>query len=222
MKDITATINKLWSNKQTHALMVLGIYVLLILIFFVIYIVAIKLTPLVPISKADKTIKEITVEDIQKTLLNNNYEYYYQIETIDGLVTYKGTKTSTNEEGYKETALGSTRYYIEEGLIYEIRLNELFPLVDLYTGVDYYLINLPDLFKLIDRVEPKVNIKEKKTYEYNIIYNDEPLIMTISFKDLTSATINIVNDNYHYTLEYSKIREVDEPDSSQYKLSNQS
>ena len=218
MKEIMGVFNKLWNNKNTHALTVLGIYILVIIFFFIIYLAIIKFSPYVP--QPEETIKKITVKNVQDKLLNNNYEYYYQIETINGLVTYKGTKTSKYEEGYRETSLGSTRYYIEEGLIYEIRLNELLPLVNLYTGIDYYLITLSDLFNLINQVKPTT--QEQNTYEYNVVYNDQTLIIKINFKDLTEVTINIINDDYHYSLEYNKIGEIDELNLPQYVLSNQS
>lgn len=223
MKIDQAKIKKLWDNKQTKALITLGIYTVVLIVLFIIYYLSGKYGPAYQPVKEETIIKEETIKAVTEGLLKNNYQYNYQITSGLDTITYKGIRTAKDEEGYKETAKGVVKYYIdlELNLIYELRINQLYPLTDLYLEVDYSLINFNDLVKRLDHEQAKITTNDNlKTYQYQVIDNENIWEVEVIFADQKEVQIIIKTNDQQYQLEYSKIGEIDDINRSQYYLAN--
>ncbi|MBE6154937.1 MAG: hypothetical protein E7163_05165 [Firmicutes bacterium] len=149
------------------------------------------------------------IKELRDNLLNSNYDYNFEIIDDAEKYVFEGNKNNTINQGYKTTKDGIVKYYIQDGIIYELLngekvLNE--NLLDEneknYINVEYFL-NLIDISKLN-------NIPCNCLYDiYN--YKDDLINCTIYFAkfleeaDNSITNITITSENYSYTLTFRNV-----------------
>lgn len=196
--------NSFWQTERGKSLIKLGLWLI-----FILAIIIFAYT-----NKNDETVNNVNKEIEEKetyefkkydemidSLLNSNYEFNYDIVIDKNNYLFNGTKCNNEVLGYKESNMGIVKYYISDNT-YQVILNNLVPIENLYENIDTNYLDLNILFN---------NLNE---YLYNIEKNEDTRVITYKKEgyqvkvttNLDNVTnINIVVDNNTYNLSYNVV-----------------
>jgi len=208
---------KLWNNKRTHAALVLGMWGLFLLFVVIISFIGGEATQNnhnneyqnKPVEEEKAVFKDYQV--MQSELLNSDYNYEYVITSGENKIIYKGTKTSINEVGYRETATETIKYQIDDTGFYKVLMDELHAYDKLFENVNESYIDLEYIFNEINNQSVASEIvEENRTFKYNYMIED------ITYDVVVTTDLNNINkievrfDNNYYELKYSEIAKTNE------------
>ncbi len=196
---------KLWYNKRTHAMMVLGVYFVFIAILLLIINIAPKTEKKVPTNNQRE---QITITDLQTSLINSDYNFTYEITQNGNKTLFKGLSKNNQVEGYKETNTEIIKYEIIDDISYKV-LGEDKSEYNIYENVNADYLDLAYIYNLTLPLT-SVNIinGEIKTFEYkDVNIKDERKInIVISSKNNLITNINIKDDVNEYNLSFDIIK----------------
>lgn len=145
--------------------------------------------------------EDVTYKDKQEKLLNEDYNFEYDI-TGEINVKYTGTKRGSMIEGYKEDSLGIKKYSIIDGTNYLIEMNESTVYDNLYEGLDALLFNFEIMFSNLNTKMAKITNEEGiKTYYYENVdgYN---YLITLNDDHITNIKIDNTSLTYDFSFTY--------------------
>lgn len=143
---------------------------------------------------------EVTYLDMQKKLYEGNYTFSYKISGVIN-VNFEGEKLDNKITGYKETEESTIKYEIEDGKIYEIKLNSKKEYNDLYKDINATFFDYKTMFDSLNSKSSSMKKEDsQKEYTYTNIdgYNYSILI-----KENNITNIKITNENITYDLTFN-------------------
>lgn len=205
-------IMQLWHNKRTHAVMVLGLWMIFLLFVMVIAFISGETTKTTPLpSETLKEEEKVVFKDykeMQNDILTNDYSYEYNITVGDYKVNYKGTKKGDVEEGYRENAEETIKYQIDATGLYKVLMDELHAYDKLFVNVNESFIDLKYIFELINNQSVTSEELEKtKVYSYSFILDEITYEMKVTTNTENIKEINIKFDDNEYKLMYNVLNE---------------
>lgn len=201
---------EIWKNQRTRSAIFLFIWVIFIAFVFVWYAIPYER------DKANYTSNEMVednvsesedvyFEDFKKSLQRYNFNYVYTVTTIEGKVIYKGTMRGNETIGYKESSLGIEKYYVNGVQIYKDVLGEKVLVTDKDINVYNGYLSVDKIMELIQGEE---YIQNGNEYDFQI----GDVYVKINVANDNIATIEVIEGNSNYLLEFSNVNEVDELD----------
>lgn len=201
-------INNLWQNKRARSAIFLLFWVAFIVYLFVAYAIPYEK------EKANNTVtnevlednegnEEIYFSDLKLSLLRYNFNYVYTVTTLDEKIIYKGTMLGNETTGYKESALGIEKYYLNGMQIYKDVLGEKVLQLDKTTNVYNSYLSVDYIMDLIEGKEAIINDNQ---YDFQI----DSVYVKISIANDNIAKIEVIDGNNNYLLEFSNVNEVNE------------
>lgn len=144
-------------------------------------------------------------------LVDSDYEFSYLITKGNEKIKFDGTKTSLVIEGYKQDSNGIIKYKIEKNKTYQILIDKVVEISNLYENIDSSLLDLNYVVGLLNNEpEDDIIITEEElitTYSYNLTKDEEELEITVIENNDAIEEINIRRSNETYTLMYEIIEE---------------
>ena len=136
--------------------------------------------------------KFLTYDEMQHNLLNNNYEFVYNIKTTELNYIFTGTKCNNNYTVFKENGDTITKYNYKSNEIPN----------DIYENIDSNFLNIDVLFENLKNYLYKI---EKNGDTRNITYDKDgyQVIVKTNLENITN--INIINEDIFYNLEFMNI-----------------
>lgn len=177
---------KIWQNKQKRA------FIFLIFWFFF-FLIIISLSSI----KVDHHDDIITYEDMQKELINNDYDYQYIIKINDVLIKCTGSKKDAIDEGIKETNTEVIKYKYDGEKYYKIVLDQEIE-YNYLEDINADLINYQTLFNYLNKCKYVLN-------DNNYKYNDNKYEYQIIIDSNHIKEIKINNDYESYNLTFTNI-----------------
>lgn len=196
-------IKKLWNNKQTHALIVLGMW----LTFFALVFVVLGIMSL--FTSDEKNLNEnksVSVVEKLDELNYYDYDYEYIINDNNSIYSYKGEKTIEKNIGYYESLNGIVKYEISDGKVYKINNELKEESSEIITSKDYYYTNLVNIKNLVRFYENDVKKIDDK-YILDVNTNDAKYYFEFTFDNDNIKEIKITVDNTSYELDYKNVKE---------------
>lgn len=144
--------------------------------------------------------RAISYFEKQKKLYSSKYEFSY---------TYKGEKNinfygevdAGNVDGFKETDAELIHYTIENGVVYQKKMDEKVVIENLYEGMDASLFDLKGLFDKLNANNATIESgDDKKTYSYKL--DDYSYKVTTNREAITKIDISSEVDYYEFNFEY--------------------
>lgn len=200
-------LKKINKNPRWHSLMVLIIWIISLgILMSIVSIINLIDKPTVKNHNTEEKIKEdvttISYEDKWQSLLNDNYVFNFTITNNTEIIKYNGIKKDNVINGYKEDKNKIIKYKIQNGLTYEILLNNEKIINNLYDFIDPFYIDVTYIYELIKNR----SVEENEIDNINILeYNIEDLKITIKENDKEIINILIDKLNISYNLEFKKI-----------------
>ena len=152
-------------------------------------------------SSDDKTVsaevKSLTYLEKQEKIYNGSYDFIFKI-TGETEVNYSGSFSNDVVEGYKESKISTLKYRIENGVTYEINLDEKKEITDLYAGLDASLFDFKTMFDKLNSKSTSIDRStEYKTYTYE---NVDGYKYVVTMNDTEITKINISNESLNYEM----------------------
>lgn len=192
---------KTWNTPKGRAgikLMFYGIFII-----FIILIIFIKRDSTPSVYKASYKSIKLTYEEKKAKLLDNNYEFKYNITLQSGeKIKYYGYKNLNIESGYKESDNTIIKYLKENDVIYKIGLENKEEFTDLYAKINADYLNVNYIYNLINDLSFQINDKE---YIYTL---DNNISIVVKTNDINISKITINDNSNYYELEFSNIGKV--------------
>ncbi len=167
-KTTESTFSKLWNNKRTHALMVLGVW-------FIFFFVIILLMNGLSSNQRPKEIIPLETKWIE--LKKNNYSFVYRISINNEISIYSGEQNDKIVMGLKDTNSGTMKYYIDDNIYYKVLLDNYEVIDNVYENVDINLINVNYIYDLIKDISENkignVTTYNLDNYSIEVTENDE-------------------------------------------------
>ena len=153
-------------------------------------------------NNSEETYTFVLFKDMITKLLEGNYEYSFNIVNNATTYVFNGIQCNNISLGYKETSDGIIKYYVDENNTYQVILDELLPITNLYEGID---INYLDLDMLFNNLNEYLYTVEKNNATRTITYNKEgyQVVVMTDLKNITN--INITSDIGVYNLDFRMI-----------------
>lgn len=207
---------KCWENQRSHALIVLMIWI----VFLTILMGMVSITNLLIGDKSPETnmvekkseAEESTSKMIKSYydklhhLMTSDYEFIYSIMKNREKIKFEGIKLSSTIVGYKQDALGIVKYKIENKKIYQILIDNVIEITNLYEDIDASLLDLNYIIGLLDQVaENDVIITEEELitkHAYNLTQDEEELEIIVVENEENIEEIQINRNNEVYQLQY--------------------
>lgn len=199
-------LKKCWKHPRWHSLMVLIIWIVsLTLLMGIVTIVNQFSSPKDATKKEIPKTNEVSYEVKWNRFSKEDYSFKYIVSTSEGTVKYKGTVTDEITTGYRERADGIIRYSIEDGIVYEILMEEKKEWNSLYENIDSDFVNLSYLEDFIQNIPASasdiVEEDKKTTYEYTVI--EENLKIVVITDEVQIESITIIKGNETYELSFA-------------------
>lgn len=209
-------LKKCWENQRIRALMVLMIWILsLALLMGIVYVSSMvmnheekepKIEEKQPVEEKAET--TISYNEKLQRLINGEYEFTYNITKNNGKVQFKGTKTISTIEGYKQDNSGIIKYKIENKKVYQIFIDQVVEITNLYEDIDASLLDLSYVTSLLNQVrENNVIVTEEERitkHIYNLTEGEEELEVIVVENEKSIEEIRISRNNEIYQLQYQE------------------
>lgn len=188
----------MWATTKGKAILKLGMWTIFLGILSILLLFS---------NNSPETIKKPDTEKITFTeenkllqeLENLDYQYQITITKQEDITTYNGEKKNNLEIGYRESKIGIIKYKIQEGITYQILLEEEAPYNDLYQEEDLSYIKIEEIVSLIDN-------QKKEEIFYNdrkkSIYKLENVLIEIESSPEKILQINIQTNTKNYKINY--------------------
>ena len=209
-------LKKCWENQRIHALMVLMIWVLsLTLLMGIVYVSSIVMNheekePKIEEKKSveEKTETTISYNEKLQRLINGEYEFTYNITKNNEKIKFEGEKQNSVIEGYKQDNSGIIKYKIENKKVYQILIDQVVEITNLYEDIDASLLDLSYVIGLLDQVEENdiITTEEELTtkHAYNLTQDEEELEIIVVENKTSIEEIRISRNNEIYQLQYQE------------------
>lgn len=151
----------------------------------------------------------LTIETISKyqEYLSNTYDYKCEISINKEKYIYSGTKTKSENKGFKESSSGIIKYLIDSTGSYEETTTEKKIINNLYEGIEENYLNPIYILNLIKSLEI---IRDRECDCVYPVYkaNDAKNIYRISVlnKEITNISITALDFSYLYTLSFENVK----------------
>lgn len=209
-------LKKCWENQRIHALMVLMIWILsLALLMGIVYVSSMVMNP--QEKKAEIEEKQPVEENRETTisyneklqrLINGEYEFIYNITKNKEKIRFEGEKQNSVIEGYKQDTSGIVKYKIENKKVYQILIDQVVEITNLYEDIDASLLDLSYVIGLLDQVEENdiITTEEELTtkHAYNLTQDEEELEIIVVENKTSIEEIRISRNNEIYQLQYQE------------------
>ena len=202
------TFKELWANKQTKAIIKLGMWFAFFFFLFLILSI-ISLFTDEPIPKDVDKKNEIIEEKVEANIINllnklnsSNYSYEYKIVNENDSYIYSGTKDNDTNSGFYQKNNDIYKYQVIEGIFYKVNNGELTDEIIL-NEMDQPYLKLDNIISTIKTYEENNRvIIENDVYTYNVSAN---YIISIEKVGNNINNINIKVDNTEYIMNFKNI-----------------
>ena len=168
---------KCWKNPRWHSLMVLIIWIVSLSLLMGVVTIINEFKPQEKREnyKIEETQKGINYKEKLQDLLSDEYLMSFIVTKNDNTIKYEGTDHNEVVNGYKEDASGITKYRIENGILYEVILDQVTEIESIYEEINSKFLDRTTLIAYIleNEEEGIIDNKETSTYEYNLRYKEE-------------------------------------------------
>lgn len=202
-------IVKCWKHPRWHSLMVLVIWIVALTILMgVVSIINIFSSPKEPIQmKTQQESSSISYEEKLQDLLSDEYLMSFIVTKNDNSIKYEGNEHNEVVNGYKEDANRITKYRIENGIFYEVILDQVTEIESIYEEIIPDFLDRKTLISLILEAEEEKDIDNQDTsnYVYDFLYKEEMIKIKVETKEfIEQITIESENENYQLTFSKNK------------------
>ena len=200
-----------FQTERGKAAIKLGLWMVVIFILIAIVLFSERQNIVAPSDEEDNPVEQpaetydfANYNDMQTSLLNNNYEYVYTITSGDTKYIFTGMKSDGKEIGFKEDVNGIIKYFIDATGTYQLMLDTAELYTDLYSGIDSSYLDISVLFENLSEFLYSV---EKDGSIRTISYDKEGYQVTVITDTKNITNINVVTDTTNYELEFTKVGE---------------
>lgn len=199
---------KCWKNPRWHSLMVLIIWIVSLSLLMGVVTIINEFKPQEKREnyKIEETQKGINYKEKLQDLLSDEYLMSFIVTKNDNTIKYEGTEHNEVVNGYKEDASGITKYRIENGILYEVILDQVTEIESIYEEINSEFLDRTTLIAYIleNEEEGIIDNKETSTYEYNLRYKEEKISINVVETKEFIEQITIESENENYQLTFSK------------------
>ena len=199
---------KCWKNPRWHSLMVLIIWIVSLSLLMGVVTIINEFKPQEKREnyKIEETQKGINYKEKLQDLLSDEYLMSFIVTKNDNTIKYEGTDHNEVVNGYKEDASGITKYRIENGILYEVILDQVTEIESIYEEINSKFLDRTTLIAYIleNEEEGIIDNKETSTYEYNLRYKEEKISINVVETKEFIEQITIESENENYQLTFSK------------------
>ena len=196
-----------WKTDKGNSLIKLVLWLLFVL--FLVMVFAFNENKIEK-NEEEKKVEEQVVEteifkpydEMQKNILSNGYQYTYEIIGTDFKFTYTGSVCNNKNIGFKESNAEIIKYFIKDGMHYQVKLDTLEQINNLYENIDSSFLDINLLFNNLKNNLYKV-IKSGDTRTIN--YNKDGYQVSVNTSLDNITQINIESDNIKYNLYFANI-----------------
>ncbi len=198
-KESITKFKMLWNNKQTRAIIKLGLYMLFVISLCILVIITNKYK----VNNPPIENKKITFGEMQNNLINSDYEYNFEILLNKEKIIFEGKKENGVNTGYKKTSSELIEYYIDNTGIYSVNIDQKTLDESIFENIKYDYFDLQKLFKLLELVSPNIEYHEEiVTYVYNINTSDEVSTIKVDTNQIQIESIEIRTLNNEYFMNF--------------------
>ncbi len=199
---------KCWKNPRWHSLMVLIIWIVSLSLLMGVVTIINEFKPQEKREnyKIEETQKGINYKEKLQDLLSDEYLMSFIVTKNDNTIKYEGTEYNEVVNGYKEDVSGITKYRIENGILYEVILDQVTEIESIYEEIISEFLDRNTLIAYIleNEEEGIIDNKETSTYEYNLRYKEEKISINVVETKEFIEQITIESENENYQLTFSK------------------
>lgn len=202
MKEIRDFVKELRKTTRGKAIIKLSIWLIL---FAVIMLTLNIVSMFIPQNNNSNPVPEkVNIINILNNLSTSNYDFTYNIVTLDNKYLFEGSIYNDMEKGYKETNGNIIKYQIEDNESYQMIGDYYEPISDVYENID---INYLKPNKIVELISDKNYSNNENEYSY--IFDNITITFTIENKIIYSIKINTV-EGLSYEITIKNINNVNE------------
>lgn len=200
-------LKQCWKHPRWHSLMVLIIWIIaLALLMGVVSILNLFSSPKETIRETKQDNSGLSYEEKWKKFENNDYTYTYTITQNEEMIKYEGNVKEGINSGYRERKDGIIRYSIENGIVYEVLMNDKKEIQTLYENVEATLLNPISIYEIIKTISAEdtdiLEEKEQTTYDYRTQIEEENIKIQVIADNTKIKNITIEKINETYKLDF--------------------
>lgn len=202
-------LKQCWKHPRWHSLMVLIIWIIaLALLMGVVSILNLFSSPKETIKETKQENSGLSYKEKWEKFENNDYTYTYTITQNEEMIKYEGNVKEGINSGYRERKDGIIRYYIENGMVYEVVVNDKKEIQTLYENVEATLLNPISIYEIIKTISAEdtdiLEEKEQTTYDYNMKIEEEVVKLQVIADNtkIKSITIEKINETYKLDFDF--------------------
>lgn len=201
-------LKQCWKHPRWHSLMVLIIWmVALTILMGVVSIINMFGSSKELVNRETKQESStISYEEKWQKFARDNYSYTYTITKNEEIIKYEGVVKEGVDSGYRERKDGIIRYSIENGIVYEVLIDEKNEIQTLYENVDVTLLNPTSIYEIIKTISANdtdiLEEKEQTNYDYNMKIEEEEVKIQVIVDDTQIKNITIEKTNETYQLDF--------------------
>lgn len=151
----------------------------------------------------------LSIETLNKyqEKLSNIYDYNYEVTINNTKYIFSGTKTPTENTGYKENSAGIIKYLIDNTGTYMVTTDNKIPIDNLYEGIEENNLNPIYILNILKELEI---VRDKECDCIDEVYkaNDSKNIYRINTmnEEITRISITALDFSYLYTMSFDNIK----------------
>lgn len=202
-------LKQCWKHPRWHSLMVLIIWIIaLALLMGVVSILNLFSSPKETIKETKQENSGLSYKEKWEKFENNDYTYTYTITQNEEMIKYEGNVKEGINSGYRERKDGIIRYSIENGIVYEVVVNDKKEIQTLYENVEATLLNPISIYEIIKTISAEdtdiLEEKEQTTYDYNMKIEEEVVKLQVIADNtkIKSITIEKINETYKLDFDF--------------------
>lgn len=197
MEKNKKSFKELWENKQTHALIVFGLWIAFFVITFATLNIISFFSGDTDTPKIEESITKKTVAELLNDLNTSNYEFEITVTNSLGKYMYTGNQKDNKIIGFLEKENEITKYSIMDEKIYKVEVDNYIVDETLINEIDQNYIILNNLIELVNSKDNDY-IKDANSYIYNYSIDDTTEEIRIeTFEEIIkSITVNYNENSY--------------------------
>lgn len=201
-------LKQCWKHPRWHSLMVLIIWmVALTILMGVVSIINMFGSSKEPVNRETKQENNgLSYEEKWEKFVSNDYTYMYTITQNEEMIKYEGNVKEGINSGFRERKDGIIRYSIENGLVYEVLVQEKKEIQTLYENIDATLLNPISIYELIKTISAEdtdiLEEKEQTTYDYYTKIEEEDIKIQVIAEATQIQNIIIEKTKETYQLDF--------------------